>query len=62
MTWERRYKVLRNGEVWSLGYPSKGSAEAAARRLNKGHPRHPIFTSRPMDPYDFEIMRGLEEF
>jgi hypothetical protein len=61
MTWQRRYKVLRDGDVWSLGYPSAKSAQLAARRLNQGCASNGRFTSRAMDPADYQILASLEE-
>lgn len=57
----KRYKVLREGVNWSLGYPSKGSAEAAARRLNAGSPRlDRVFTCKEMSPVDYRLIASLE--
>jgi hypothetical protein len=61
MTWQRRYKVLRDGEVWSVGYPTAKSAQAAARRLNQGCASNGRFTSRAMDPVDHQILDSLEQ-
>lgn len=57
----KRYKVLRDGTNWSLGYPSEGAAEAAARRLNAGSPSPaPLFTSKEMSPVDYRLIASLE--
>ncbi len=55
------YKVERDGEVWSLGYPTKSSAQAAARRMNKYCGPHPRFTSAEMTPADYVILTTLED-
>jgi hypothetical protein len=58
------YKIIRKGggqeHVWSLGYPTKGSAQAAARRLNKTSPNAGTYTVHPMTGKDYETLAELE--
>lgn len=55
-----RYKILRDGRLWSLGYPTKTSAQAAARSLNKSCGPHPQFVTAPMTRQDYKILRDEE--
>lgn len=55
------YKVLRNGALWAVGYPTKRAATAAARRLNKTSPTGGKFTVEIMARKDYAILNQLEE-
>lgn len=62
---DKRYKVERNlpGEksyrTWSVGYPTKKAARAAARRLNQERPVC-RFRAAVMDPEDYAILASME--
>jgi hypothetical protein len=62
----KRWKVVRNNtETWSVGYPSKAAAAAAAKRLNttSQHPPHwpeGKFRAAPMTTPDYETLASLE--
>lgn len=48
-------------EVWSVGYPTKSAAQAAARRLNQDHDyRTTRFDVRPESYADRVIRKQLE--
>lgn len=55
-----RYKVLRDGETWSLGYPTKSSAQAAAKRLKQTSPGGK-YTVSEMNARDYETLADLEK-
>ncbi len=58
---DKRYKVEREGQVWSLGYPSLKAAQRAARRLNQYSPHAGRHKAAEMAPEDYETLRNLEE-
>lgn len=56
-----KYKVLRDGALWSVGYPTKRAATAAARRLNKTSPHGGKYTVETMTRKDYAILNQLEK-
>lgn len=63
---KKRYKIMRarldgkTFDLWSVGYPTKSAAQAAARRLN-GNSRGGVFKVAEMTPADYDIMNDLME-
>ena len=51
--------TLKTTDTWSLGYPTKSAAQAAARRLGSSSPSR--FFVEKMTPEDEKLARRLEE-
>lgn len=60
MKWKIMYTsaMLKTTDLWSLGYPTKSAAQAAARRMNQQSPSR-FFVER-MTPKDHALAKTLE--